>query len=100
ATCLKRKQRDLLRLQAEGRGLPLMIVSFEADKATLTARIEKRARRGGDPSEAGLDVLDRQLASFEPFSDEERLHLVHLDTTAENANLTLVGLIQEHLRLA
>lgn len=100
ATCLKRAQRDLLRHQAEGRGLPVLLVSFEADEATLRARIEKRARRGGDSSEAGLAVLERQLANLESFSDEERLHLVHLDTTAENANLTLVGLIQEHLRLS
>ncbi|TDX28784.1 hypothetical protein DFO67_109168 [Modicisalibacter xianhensis] len=99
ATCLKREQRDLLRQQAVGRGLPVLIVSFEADEATLRARIEKRARRGGDPSEAGLAVLEKQLARFEAFTEEERLHLVHLDTTAENANLTLVGMIQEHLRL-
>ncbi|WP_224418487.1 MULTISPECIES: bifunctional aminoglycoside phosphotransferase/ATP-binding protein [unclassified Modicisalibacter] len=99
ATCLKREQRDLLRHQAEGRGLPVLIVSFEADEATLQARIEKRARRGGDPSEAGLAVLQRQQRDFEDFTDEERLHLVHLDTTQDNANLTLVGLIQEHLRL-
>lgn len=99
ATCLKREQRDLLRHQAEGRGLPVLIVSFEADEATLRARIEKRARRGGDPSEAGIAVLERQQREFEDFTDEERLHLVHLDTTQDNANLTLVGLIQEHLRL-
>lgn len=100
ATCLRLDQRDLLRQQAVGRGLPVLMVSFEADESTLRARIEKRARRGGDPSEAGLEVLERQLARFESFTDEERLHLIHLDTTAENANLTLVGMIQEHLRLS
>ncbi|MBZ9566896.1 AAA family ATPase [Modicisalibacter tunisiensis] len=99
ATCLRQAQRDRLRHQAEARGLPVLLVSFEADDATLRARIEKRARRGGDPSEAGLAVLERQQRLFEPFTDEERLHLVHLDTTRDNANLTLVGLIQEHLRL-
>ncbi len=99
ATCLKRAQRERLRHEAEARGLPVMLVSFEADEATLRARIEKRARRGGDPSEAGLAVLERQLANREAFTEEERLHLVHLDTTADNAHLTLVGLIQEHLRL-
>ncbi|SHE72747.1 hypothetical protein SAMN02745148_00976 [Modicisalibacter ilicicola DSM 19980] len=99
ATCLKREQRDLLRQQAEGRGLPVLLISFEADEPTLRARIEKRARRGGDPSEAGLAVLERQLAEFEPFADDERRHLIHLDTTAQDANLTLVRLIQDHLRL-
>ena len=53
----------------------------------------------GDPSEAGLAVLERQQRDFEAFEEDERLHLLHLDTTAENANLTLVGLIQERLRL-
>ncbi|MEA3252610.1 MAG: AAA family ATPase [Pseudomonadota bacterium] len=99
ATCLKRKQRDLLRQQAEARGLPVLMVSFEADDQTLRARIVKRAKRGGDPSEAGLAVLERQQRDFEAFEEDERLHLLHLDTTAENANLTLVGLIQERLRL-
>ncbi|WP_227369280.1 AAA family ATPase [Halomonas sp. M20] len=99
ATCLKREQRELLRHQAEGRGLPVLLISFEADKATLERRIEKRARRGGDPSEAGQAVLERQLTEFEPFGDDERRHLIHLDTTAKDANLRLVELIQEHLRL-
>lgn len=99
ATCLRREQRDLLRHQAEARGLPVLMVSFEADDETLRARIIKRAQRGGDPSEVGLTVLERQQRDFEAFDDDERLHLVHLDTTADNANLTLVGLIQERLRL-
>ncbi|WP_192035720.1 bifunctional aminoglycoside phosphotransferase/ATP-binding protein [Halomonas sp. YLGW01] len=100
ATCLKRSQRDLLADQAEARGLAVMIISFEADAATLRARIEKRARLGGDPSEASLAVLERQLAHFEPFSDEERRHLVHLDTTADNASETLAELIHQHMNHA
>ncbi|PAU77364.1 bifunctional aminoglycoside phosphotransferase/ATP-binding protein [Halomonas salipaludis] len=94
ATCLRRWQRDMLGWEAEGRGLPLLTVSFEADEATLRRRIEKRARRGGDPSEASLAVLERQLASLEPFGDDERRHLIHLDTTADDATETLVSLIQ------
>lgn len=98
ATCLTRWQRDLLAWQAEGRGLPVLLVSFEADDATLRRRIEKRSRRGGDVSKAGLDVLERQLAGFEPFGDDERRYLVHLDTTADDATETLVALIQQHIR--
>ena len=100
ATCLKQAQRDLLADQAEARGLAVMIISFEADEATLRARIEKRARLGEDPSEASLAVLERQLAHFEPFSDEERRHLVHLDTTADNATETLAELIHQHMNHA
>ena len=98
-TCLRRWQRDLLRLQAEIRGLPCLLVSFEADEATLRRRIEKRARRQGGAVAESLSVLTRQQTDLEPFADEERLHLVRLDTTADNAAETLAGLIQEHVRL-
>lgn len=98
-TFLKREQRDLLRQQAEARGLPVLLVSFEADEATLRRRIDKRARRHGVPVEESLAILARQQADIEAFSDEERLHLLHLDTTADNAAETLAGLIQDHVRL-
>jgi len=96
-TFLRRWQRDLLRQQAEARGLPCLMVSFEADEASLRRRIEKRARRHQLPVEESLSILTRQLALFEAFGDEERLHLVHLDTTADNATDTLVTLIQRHI---
>ncbi|MDR9437904.1 MAG: AAA family ATPase [Halomonas sp.] len=98
-TFLKRDQRDLLRQQAEARGLPVLLVSFEADEATLHRRIEKRARRHGVPVEESLAILASQQVDIEPFGDEERLHLLHLDTTADNAAETLAGLIQDHVRL-
>lgn len=98
-TFLKREQRDLLRQQAEARGLPVLLVSFEADEATLRRRIEKRARRQDVPVEESLAILARQQADIETFGDEERLHLLHLDTTADNAAETLAGLIQDHVRL-
>ncbi len=95
-TFLRRWQRDLLRQQAEARGLPCLMVSFEADEASLRRRIEKRARRYQLSVEESLSILMRQLALFEAFGEEERLHLVHLDTTADNATDTLVTLIQRH----
>ncbi len=99
ATCLKRWQRDLMRHQAEARGLPCLMVSFEADNDTLERRIKKRAlRQGADPAES-REVLHVQQANYETFGDEERLHLVHLDTTADNAAETLVGFIEEHIKL-
>lgn len=98
-TFLKRRHRDLLRQQAEARGLPVLLVSFEAGEATLRRRIDKRARRYGVPVTESLAVLAQQQADIEPFGDEERLHLLHLDTTADNAAETLAGLIQDHVRL-
>ncbi|PMR74706.1 AAA family ATPase [Billgrantia endophytica] len=99
ATCLTRGQRKLLCQQAEARGLPVLIVSFEADDDTLKARITKRAHRQGVMPQASLEVLRHQQATFEDFDDEERHHLVHLDTTADNATEALAVMIQEHVRL-
>ncbi|NIC05432.1 AAA family ATPase [Billgrantia bachuensis] len=100
ATCLTRAQRQLLQQQGEARGLPVLFVSFEADDETLRARIAKRARRqGGDPA-TSLEVLNRQLALFEDFSDEERQHLLHLDTTAEHVGDTLAMLVEKRIRLS
>lgn len=99
ATCLTRVQRKLLSQQAEARGLPVLLVSFEADDDTLKARIIRRAQREGVLSQTSLEVLQYQQSVFEGFDDEERQHLIHLDTTAENATDTLVALLRERLRL-
>jgi predicted kinase len=79
--------------------LPVLLISFEADDDTLRRRIEKRAGRQGVEPRESLAILARQQAEFEALGDEERLHLLHLDTTADNAAETLAGLIQEHVRL-
>lgn len=100
ATCLLREQRKRLRFEAEKRGLPVLMVSFEADQATLRARIVRRARRSGESSETSLAILEQQLERFEAFADGETSYLVHLDTTAPDANLTLASLIQERMRLS
>lgn len=97
ATCLTRAQRQLLRQQGEARGLPVLIVSFEADDATLGRRICKRARRQGVEPARSLEILGQQQQQFEEFSDEERQHLLHLDTTADNATDTLAMLIQQRV---
>lgn len=99
ATALKRAQRDRLRHEAEKRGLAALLISFEADDATLRDRLVRRQKRRGEASEAGIEVLDYQLASRDVFGEDELAYLIHLDTTAEDANLTLVSLIRERLRL-
>lgn len=98
-TFLERSQRDLLRLQAEARGLPVLLVSFEADESTLRRRISKRALRNDRDESMSLAVLAAQQDAFEDFTDEERLHLVRIDSTAENAAETLASMIEEHVRV-
>ncbi len=99
ATNLKRTQRDRLRAVAENLGLPSLIIALKADEATLKRRIAKRQQSGETVAEADLAVLEQQLASKEPLSDEELVGAVTVDTDAPAASQTLVKLIRDHLKL-
>jgi aminoglycoside phosphotransferase family enzyme/predicted kinase len=71
ATFLAVHHRDRARKLAEEVGARFLILSLEAPIETLYARIEARRRAAGDPSDADLRILERQLASFQPLREEE-----------------------------
>jgi len=85
AAFLRRDEREAFARLATARGIPFAIVSCAANEATLRARIEARHAAGDDPSEATLAVLERQLATHEPLADDERRHVVTVDTAAGDA---------------
>src|SRR5262249_44230726 len=60
-TFLKRWQRDLFRDAAESIGVPFVIVACAAPLPLLRERVERRAAKGDDASEATLAVLETQL---------------------------------------
>lgn len=66
AACLARAQRDALRRVAAGVGAPCLIAACEAPRVLLGERIAARAAAAADASDAGLPVLERQLAAREP----------------------------------
>jgi uncharacterized protein len=80
AASLKRWQRDLLRRVADERRVPFWIVSCEADLSILRQRITEREQQGRDASEASQTVLEGQLAQNEPLGEDERTHLIGIDT--------------------
>lgn len=82
ATFLHQEQRAPFAALAAELGLPFFIVDIRASEATLRARLAQRARGGGDPSDAGPEVLDHQLALREPLSAAEAPHLLVLDSEA------------------
>jgi predicted kinase len=49
--------------------------------ALLRERVGARARRGGDPSEATLAVLDKLTALAEPLTPEEQARVLDADTS-------------------
>lgn len=76
ATFIARWQRDLLRDTAHAHGAAFRILDFPEPVDTLRQRIAARARQGTDASEADLAVLEHQLQTQEPLTDDERAETV------------------------
>jgi len=73
---LLRWQRDLFREAAAGLGVAFVILDVSAPEATLRERIVERRRRGNDPSDATIDVLEHQLATQERLGADEQPFVV------------------------
>ena len=80
ATFLRAAERDAFREAARARGLPFAILHCRADAGLLRERVRARGQRGDDPSEAGLAVLERQLADREPLRADELPLAIEVDT--------------------
>jgi len=72
AAFLKRWQRHMLAELAAQRGIPFLVLDLEVPLPILRERLIRRSEQGADVSEAGLEVLERQLASREPLTDDEQ----------------------------
>ena len=94
ATFLKQQERADFRQQARALNLPFLILHFYANKQHLQKWIKARQQKGTDASEATLDVLESQLASEEPLSDNEAEYIVRIDAGEESASQTLIQAVQ------
>ena len=79
ATFLSRRLRDAFRGLAAGLEVPFIVLVPQVSAATMRARVEARAAAGGDPSEATVEVLERQLADVEPLAPDELPSVVPFD---------------------
>jgi aminoglycoside phosphotransferase family enzyme/predicted kinase len=96
AAFLRQAQRERFRHLAGELGVPFVLLHFEADSDTLRRRIGLRRQAGGDPSEAGLAVLEAQLESQEPLQPDERdaVVTVHQDMPLDELARELAGIIR------
>ncbi len=78
AAFLRRDERERFAALARGAGANFLIASCTASPATLRARVAARQSEARDASEAGLAVLERQLARAEPLAPEEAAHTMTL----------------------
>ena len=83
ATFLRRRDRAAFQALAEAEGAAFRIVWCAAPDETLRARVVAREGGGADASEAGIAVLDAQIAGLEPLDASERVHATLVDTTSE-----------------
>ncbi|MEW6323861.1 MAG: AAA family ATPase [Nitrospirota bacterium] len=83
ATFLWRSGRDEMRRVAEQQGAPWVILDLHAPAPVLRERVLRREAERHDASEAGLAVLERQLAADEPLSEAERPHALTVPTGEE-----------------
>lgn len=80
ATFLRRAERDSFRALAAELNVPFTILDCTAQEARMRERVAARAAAGGDPSEADLQVLERQLRYREPLSADERVFVIQAVT--------------------
>ena len=81
ATFIKREQRDRFRDLARRLNAPFFILHCEAEAGEQRRRILARAATTTDASEAGLDVLQHQLAGQEPLTEKELAVTINIDAT-------------------
>jgi aminoglycoside phosphotransferase family enzyme/predicted kinase len=88
AAFLRRTEREAFRLLAEAAGVLFAILDFRAPLGVLRARVAERNARADDASEAGLAVLERQIATREPLTPAEMAVAVAVDGTGPVAAAT------------
>lgn len=86
----RRQQQEL----ARELGLEWFLFSCTASSALLRQRIQQRALEGRDPSEASVAVLERQIASHHPLTDDEYAHQIVIDCTTPES---MLACLENHL---
>jgi aminoglycoside phosphotransferase family enzyme/predicted kinase len=80
AAFLARDERTRFRRLAGQAGTACVIAHCAAPEAMVRRRVAEREARADDASEAGVPVLERQLASAQPLAPDEAAIAVTLDT--------------------
>jgi aminoglycoside phosphotransferase family enzyme/predicted kinase len=95
AAFLARRDRRDFRELAAANSARFAILDCAASPAELRRRIQVRAGKGRDASEADLAVLERQLSTAEPFDRTERRHVVTVDTERDIRYAELAAHLQK-----
>jgi len=87
AAFLRRAERDEFQALARELGVPFLIASCRASEAALRRRVARRDAEMSDASEAGVTVLENQLATQEPLGADELARAAPIDSEWDEARL-------------
>lgn len=87
AAFLRRAEREEFRALAREIGAPFLIASCRASEGALRGRVARREAAKSDASEAGVSVLESQIAAQEPLGDDELTYAAVIDTERGEAGL-------------
>ncbi|MNG09897.1 hypothetical protein D3C84_933370 [compost metagenome] len=97
AAYLKQAQRAAAWQIAEQNGDPFLILDCQAPQAVIAGWLLQRQAAGTDPSDATLAVIEAQMTSREPLSDDEQAHSKRVDTHDSASLDSLVERIRQRL---
>ncbi|MCH8072378.1 MAG: AAA family ATPase [Proteobacteria bacterium] len=97
AAFLKFADREMAISVATDFGLPCILLQVTAPTEVLRERIRQRSIRRNDASEAGLEVLEHQLATAEPLTHKEETIAISLEN---NGKIDINALAAQVLRRA
>jgi len=87
ATFLHRADRTRFLKLARELNVAFQIISFEAEVQVLRERIQQRARAGQDASDATIEVMETQRATYEPLDEKERAQCVTVNELMRDQHL-------------
>ncbi|GMQ96550.1 MAG: bifunctional aminoglycoside phosphotransferase/ATP-binding protein [Gammaproteobacteria bacterium] len=82
AAFLKSEQRAQFKSICRSLPIPFAMLSVSATDEVLRQRISQRMAKGDDASEAGMDILDRQMHAIESLTDEEAMQAIAVTGTS------------------
>ncbi|WP_051328315.1 AAA family ATPase [Desulfatirhabdium butyrativorans] len=94
AAFLKASERDRFRKVAEKRHVPFCIVVLQASAATLRRRIRERKK---GVSDAGPDILEKQLQTMEPLTGVETRFAIAFDTENDEDPAGLANRLKDRI---
>ena len=85
ATFLKKAQRALFLNLAKSLGVNFLILDISTAPELINSRIEQRKKRGDDASDAGVDVMKKQIEMMEPLTETEKKATVSINAESRKS---------------